>query len=335
MISGKPFPLNHASRHDQKGSRRTPHSPAFDPGNVRPPRVPIWSRKQRKVAATFHSKERKVKLKHTRTDLAVSPLAPAFGRMAEMKDELYLFARLGEPEGDGWVSMSKFVEDGDFVGEQLRTMKERWDVDNRSAAIGVVGGLAWQVGGAALFVYAAERRVPDLSPESVMLRLADDGLAEVAFVSGRFAALADDPESESATTLFENEDGLRSHLREGLEAMLEPVVDHSRAATRVSKRTMWNRASDLIGQRLLQFGETLADKEWCGHEAEKLVKSPGSPLDGATRFFVVEHGGREEVHLVRGCCCHGYKDPEHGYCATCPLLSREELEKRAVEAMSG
>lgn len=158
---------------------------------------------------------------------------------------------------------------------------------------------------------------------------------EAAFVSGRFAALAGDSEVESATAVFEDGDGLRSHLRDGIEGTISPVVDNVRAAMRVSKRTMWNRASDLIGQRMLHFGESVADKVWCGYEAERLVKAAGSPLDGATRFFVVEHGGREEVRIVRGCCCHGYKDPEHGYCGTCPLLSQEERERIAYEAMSG
>lgn len=274
-------------------------------------------------------------MRDTKTDLAASTLAPSFERMAEMKGDLYLFARLGAPEDEGWLPISRLMDDGDFVGGQLHAIKEKWNLDNRNAAIGIVGGVAWQVGGAALFVYATERRVPDLSPDNVMIRLVDGGLAEAAFVSGRFAALAGDPESEYATTLFDDEGGLRGHLREGIEGMLSPVVDNVRAAMRVSKRMMWNRASDLIGQRMLQFGETVADRSWCGHEAERLVKSSGSPLDGATRFFVVERGGREEVCLVRGCCCHGYKDPEHGYCGTCPLLSQEERERMALEAMSG
>jgi hypothetical protein len=267
---------------------------------------------------------------------AASPLARPFARMAGMKDELYLFARLGAPEDDGeWVSLSKEIEDGELVGEQLRTMKEEWEVDNRGAAIGVVGGLAWQVGGAALFVYATERRVPDLSPENVLLRLEQGGIAEVAFASGRFSALASDPDSDAASAVFESEDGMRDHLREGLEAAISPVVDHVRSHLRVSKRTMYNRASDLLGQRLLQFGDTgVADGEWCGREAERLVRSPDSPLDGATRFFAVENGGRREVFIVRGCCCHGYKHPEHGYCDSCPLLSQEELERRASEALA-
>lgn len=275
-------------------------------------------------------------MKNTKSDLSESPLAASFERMAKMKDELYLFARLGVPDDEGWVSMSRLTGDGEFVGEQLRTMKEKWNVDNRSAAIGVLGGLAWQVGGAALFLYATENRVPDLSPENVMLRFEDGGLAEVAFASGRFASLASDSEAGSADVLFEDGDGLRRYLRGGIEGMLSPAVGRIRVSLRVSKRTMWNRASDLVGQRLLQFGNLgVADKAWCGNEAERLVKSSGSPLDGATRFFAVEHCGREEVFIVRGCCCHGYKDPEHGYCGTCPLLSQEERERLAHEAMAG
>ncbi len=74
-----------------------------------------------------------------RIDPSGSPLAPSFERMMEMKDELYLFARLGiPPDGDGWVSMSRLTEDGEFVREQLLLMKEKWDLDSRNAANAVL-----------------------------------------------------------------------------------------------------------------------------------------------------------------------------------------------------
>lgn len=272
-------------------------------------------------------------------DLSASPLAASFERLAALKEELYLNARLGLPSGapedNSWTPLRKLTEDGESLREHLRLMRERWDLSNRNAAIGVVGHLVWQVGGAAIFLYATERRVPDLSPENITLRLADGGIEEVAFTSGRFAALSNDPASESAVATFEDEDGLRGWLREGLERMLDPVISEVRAATRVGKRTMYNRAADLAAQRMMGMDGVTGDGAWCGREAEKLVKSPDSPLDGATRFFTVEHEGREEIFLVRGCCCHAYKEPEHGYCGTCPLLSQEELEKRAAEAMAG
>lgn len=267
-----------------------------------------------------------------------SPLAPAFERMARMKEELYLNARLFDgtpPKGDGWVSMRRLMEDADFLREQLALIKGRWDLDNRGSAIGVVGNLVWQVGGAAIFVYATGRRVPDLSPENIALRLADGDLEEVAFTKDGFAALADDPASESAALTFKDEDGLRDHLRRRLEGILEPVITEVRAATKVGKRTMWNRAADLAAQRLLQVGEITGDRAWCGREAEKLIKEPGSPFKGPTGFFTVRHEGRKEIFLVRGCCCHGYKDPEHGYCGTCPLLPQDERERRAVEELAG
>lgn len=274
-------------------------------------------------------------MSEVRTDLSGSPLAESFERMAKIQEGLYLFARLGvPPEDDGWISMRGLLSDKDFLRECIGLYRKKWDLDNRTSAIGFVGNIVWQAGGAALLLYATERRVPDLSPRNIAFRLPEGGVEEAAFTTGRFAALAEDPASGNATATFEDEDGLREYLREGLEKLMEPVIDEVRAATKVGKRTMWNRTADLAAQRLFQIGEATGERAWCGREAERLVKAPESPLNGATRFFTIEHEGREEVFLVRGCCCHAYKNPAHGYCGNCPLLTREELERRAVEEMA-
>lgn len=272
-------------------------------------------------------------MSETRKTPEAPPLTETFGWLSRLREDLYLNARIGVPDGgEEWISAGESLANGDLLRDQLRRTREKWDLNNRDTAIGVVGGLAWQVGGAAVFCYATARRVPDLAPESLALRYADGDLEEVAFSEG-FAALAGDPAAEKALAVFNHEDALLGWLRRGLEQLLEPTVSEVRKATRVSARTLWGRATDLLAQTFLELGPYSGDQDWCGAQAEKLVKAPESPFNGNTEFFTVEHAGTREVFMTRAICCHGYKDPEHGYCDSCPVLTQEDRERLALEEL--
>jgi len=266
---------------------------------------------------------------------AASPLAASFERLAEIEEELYLSARFGESPERDWVPLPRILEDRQFLREQLRLVREKWDLDNRNTAIGVVGRVVWHVGGAAIALYATERRVPNLSPENLSLRLTDGDLDGAAFLSGGFAAVSGDPARDEAVAVFEDEDGLAEWMRAGLEGLLEPLISGLHAETRVGRRVLWGRSADMISQRFLGMGKLLGDRIRLGEQAERFVKSPGSPLNGNTGFFTVEHQGRKAVFFTRGVCCQGYKYPGSGYCGSCLLLSREEREQRAVAELAG
>lgn len=263
-------------------------------------------------------------------------LAETFERQACPLRELYIPARLGSPEGEGWVPAREITRDaGAFVRERLREAAADPGFDRRETAIDLAGDLAWWAWGAVVLIYATERRVPDLSPPNLLLRYEGGGLVEVAFASGCFAALADDPRSGAASEVFESEAAMRHRMRERLEELLGALIPAIRAETRVGERTLWGRASDLVAQRFLWTGELCGDWLWCGREAEAFVKAPGSPLNRNNGFFEVEHAGRSGVFMRRGVCCQEYRGPGGEHCEQCPVLPQQERERRAREVLSG
>lgn len=268
--------------------------------------------------------------------MASAAFAGTFARQAHPLRELYIPARLGSPRGEGWRSVREIQrEPGAFVRDQLAAAASEPGFDRRETAIDLAGDLAWWAWGAAVLFYATERRVPDLSPRDLLLRYECGGLGEVAFASGRFAALADDPDSGLASEIFAEEAGLRNRMRERLEEILRALIPEVRAATRVGERTLWSRASDLVAQRFLWTGELCGGWLWCGREAEAFVKAPGSPLNRNNAFFEVEHAGRSGVFMRRSVCCREYRRSGGDHCEQCPMLPHRELERRAREVLSG
>jgi hypothetical protein len=250
--------------------------------------------------------------------------------------DLYVPASIGTQGGEGWVSAGEIVGDaGAFVREQLRGARARPGFVKRDAAMSLVGDIPWWVWGAAILLYATERRVPDLSPRNVLLRYEAGYLEEAAFASGDFAALARDPEAASAARVFADEGTMRDWMRACLERLLSPLVPEVRAVTRVGERTLWGRASDLVAQRFLWTGELCGDWPWCGREAEAFVKAPGSPLNRNNAFFDVEHAGRRGVFMRRSVCCQEYRSPGGDQCEQCPMLPQAERVRRAREVLSG
>lgn len=269
-------------------------------------------------------------------DLCDPVLVRTFEKLAGTMRDLYVPAGLGAPEGEGWFSVGEIVEaPGPFVLARLEESGARTAPEVRDTAIDLAGDVPWRAWAAPILLYAAERRTPDLSPENVLLRYEAGYLGEVAFRSQRFAALAGDPRAGEAARVFGDEDEMRRWMRESLEGVLGSLVPEIRAATRVGERTLWGRASDLAAQRFLWTGELLGDWPWCGGEAEAFVKAEGSPLKRNNAFFAVEHAGQRGVFMRRSVCCQEYRSVGGEHCEQCPMLPRQELEKRAREVLAG
>lgn len=269
--------------------------------------------------------------------VAVPVFAGVFERLAGAMRDLCVPAACGRPpDAESWLSARDVVEDpGAFVRAQLNNSGARSAGAVRDVAIDLAGDVSWRAWGAPILFYAVERRVPDLAPGNVLLRYESGYLAEVAFPGGRFAALAGDPLAGEAARVFGREAEMRRWMRESLEDLLGPLIREIRAATRVGERTLWGRASDLAAQRFLWTGELCGDWAWCGVEAEAFVKAEGSPLNRNNAFFEVEHGGRRGAFMRRSVCCREYRAPGGGHCEQCPLLPRQELERRALEVLAG
>ncbi|ABG03391.1 conserved hypothetical protein [Rubrobacter xylanophilus DSM 9941] len=260
-----------------------------------------------------------------------SPLAEALGRV---DPDRHRFRMRAGASGEGWVVAAELVSDAALAGRQIQRARSRWGLRRREAAAYLVGSYAWGVGGPAAAAYVLARRVPDLSPQNVLVRLDEGGgIPEAALCGGRFAALASDPASGHPEALaFPGEPELLAWMRGRLVAGLGPLVELVSGLTRVGGRTLWGRAADLLAQSFLMVGEDTPDQVGCMRDARAFVS--GLPFGERVGFFVVGSGERRRAFMRRSICCQAYRNPGYGYCDSCPALSQEERERRALEELA-
>ncbi|MCA3748827.1 MAG: (2Fe-2S)-binding protein [Rubrobacter sp.] len=261
-----------------------------------------------------------------------SPLAEALGLIDPERH--YFRMRPVAGDGEGWVPATVLTSNEELAFRQIRRAQERWDLRRREAAAYLVGSYAWGVGGPAVAAYVLARRVPDLSPENVLVRLDEGGgIPEAAVRTGRFATLASDPAAGHPEAVpLPGEPALLGWMRERLIAGLDPLVSLVCGVTRVGGRTLWGRAADLLAQSFLMVGGDTPDQVGYMEDARAFVS--GLPFGERVSFFVVERGRQRRAFMTRSVCCQAYRNPEYGYCDSCPALSQEERERRAAEELA-
>ena len=246
-------------------------------------------------------------------------LAATLGRISALDE--YLTIELGTGGGDGWVPATELRA---ALPAILRRVGEDAGTDDvRIEAALFLWGYAWKVAAPPIACYLVERRVPDVGPENVALRIDDrGGVSELALRSARFAEVAGGPADDA---------DLLGWLRERLESHLAVVVGAVRACSPLGRRAPWALAADACADAFLHVGRKLGREQESCREAELfLAPRPGSRLRSRARFFTLEHAGRRETFLRRASCCLYYKVPAGAYCATCPLLPEPERERRLL-----
>jgi len=241
--------------------------------------------------------------------------------------------KLGAP-AEGWTTAEVLASDRKLLAEQTACLGERRDLSKRDAALYVLGSYAWGVGGPAIACHVLSRRVPDISPENVAVRF-DGGYCEAALVRERFAVLPADPAAgHPGAVVVADEAVLLGWMRERLVAGVEPLLEGLRTFVRIGERAARSRVADLASRAFLMVAADTDDPMRHAADAETFVTAPGSPLRGTTMFFVVERGGERATFLTRGACCRAYRRPGHGHCDSCPMLTKEEREERAIAQMA-
>lgn len=205
----------------------------------------------------------------------------------------------------------------------------------------------WPLIASAVACFLVDRRVPDLQPPHVRLRLPTEGTAEeagadhtaIAYTSGRFAALPTDPAAAHPDALIlGDEAALRDYLRTGLESHFAWVIAALSAAVGCNERGLWLYVTDRIAGTLawlmqMQNGQnclTCIDQE-----AGALLRVAGSPLyHQKIGFFKLTYKERTHVYLDRATCCYWYKQDGGDYCSTCPRRTEEDRNACLLKYMA-
>jgi hypothetical protein len=270
------------------------------------------------------------------TAIALShPLASTVEGITAINE--YLNVQLAPPVGDGWVTVEELIADRSPLREELLArIRRRYHTDDRHfVAMTFFGATIWQVVVASIASYLTARRVPQLNPANVMLRWDADGWADtVAIVNARFAALPDDPAADHVdVTIVADRDALRARLVEYIVSDYVPaLIDVTSATSPLGKHALWSVVADRCVGTIVWLAPQLNLTATCGTEVRALLQA--WPRKTRTNILAVEHAGRQELFLERSSCCLSYKVPEHGYCSTCPLVSREERVHRLRKYMA-
>jgi hypothetical protein len=274
-----------------------------------------------------------------------TPLVETIARVTAL--DPYLYTDVGDLEA-AWVRADELARvDTPYLDQGLALSVARYPgAERRVAGAFFIGHYVWYLAAAAIGSYLAERRVPDLAPTNVALRYGtftweEDGKTgvseriDVRFLSGRFAALPDDPAADHPDArIMPDEAALRDWLRMIMEAHIEPLVETIAARTRLGRRAQWNLAADSCASLFSHAGQHLDVAKRARAEGLTFIKAPGSPMRPShTSFTTLECNGHHDTFVERGGCCLYYRVAEGHNCLTCPLQPEDERKQRLLTYM--
>lgn len=257
-------------------------------------------------------------------------------------------ADIGVLEAD-WFRATEMSENPARLDQALALQARDYpQMEPRTKGSYFIGEYAWYVPSAAVTALMAERRVPDLSLENVALRVStvqwqegdysgESKRLDVRFLSGRFAALPDDPDAEHPdAVILPDETALREWLRSSIERHIAPLIEQIFVKTRLGRQAQWNLVADACAALFLGAGSLTSDQPRGEATGLAFVKAPGSPMKNPnTGYFTLEYGGHCETYRARGGCCRYYTVSENGEkCSTCVLVKQEERDQRILEYMA-
>ena len=209
----------------------------------------------------------------------------------------------------GWLPATRLA-DGSALPEVLSAARRRWGGSRHASA-----ALAWKsytywVALPAVVGYALTRRVPDMSPEQVLVRPHGEApFLEIGLRSPALAVLPDDPlaGAPGVRVVTDLAGFLRGTL---LDAHLSPVLDRLREHVRLGRRTLLGSLASGAAHGVLRARSAV----------------PGRPA--ATAQEVLSVLGVDdlveitpELAVQRRTCCLAFTLPQPKICQGCCLRS--------------
>lgn len=275
------------------------------------------------------------------------PLPQTFTRIHQLNQ--YIGARFGTPAAPDWLSPTELLApQSPALAAQINATQQRL----HTKAVNTIGGALlqeyqWPLISAAVGCFLVDRRVPDLQPEQIRLYVPATEPAEtevahssrIAFCSGHFAALPDDPAADHPdATLVPDLAALRDNLRTGLESHFGWVIERLSQGVGCNPRGLWLYVTDRIAGTLAWLMQE-QDKS-CGlariePEFNVLLRTPASPLmNKKVGLFELTYKDQTHAYLDRATCCYWYKTDGGDYCTTCPHHTKEDRNAKLLNYMA-
>ncbi|GLY26949.1 (2Fe-2S)-binding protein [Kineosporia sp. NBRC 101731] len=190
----------------------------------------------------------------------------------------------------------------------------------------LIGSLGYAAAGRLGIAIATTGQAYDVSPDSLMLRLDEDGLVEqIAVRSGRFAVLPDDPlVGAPGVEVVEDLAALVVWAAQGAHATLAPLIEQIHTSIRYGTVAMWNQVADSVLGPTTKSPLPAGGSQEAGRAAGQLfldaLVAQGAPIRRRGTVRIAENGaGQPILDPVRGMCCLFYRQGEEK-CGSCPLV---------------
>lgn len=117
-----------------------------------------------------------------------------------------------------------------------------------------------------------------------------------------------------------------------LVGTITPLVVAVRSQTRVGPRTLWGYVIDMSRFAMINLARQLGRdraEAWRQSAAwAEALYDAGAPRLSTPELAVYDPVLPNGTWAVRGACCLDFRDPDHGYCVTCPLLDHDSRAAR-------
>ncbi|MEM7125979.1 MAG: hypothetical protein AAF702_06615 [Chloroflexota bacterium] len=263
------------------------------------------------------------------------PLTQSLSRINQVEE--YFKARLGVPDDGDWLEPTTlFAHSSGRLNEWRRETAKLLRTKSRNMiGSSILQCYHWPVIVAPIGCFLVDRRVPCLSPDNLQVRLGEEGeVEEVAFVTGRFMALPNDPAADHPdATVLHNVDTLRDYLRTSLETHLGWVIKQLGAEIGSKPHSLWLDVADRCAATLIWLMQEVdADVtvDEIEREIEALIRVPVSPLNHKKiGFFTLTYGEQTHTYVDRASCCYWYRyeEAEGDCCTTCPRRPKQERDQ--------
>ncbi len=236
----------------------------------------------------------------------------------------------------GWVRCSDLLADPlRLVDWQVEVADAYGGGDDNGRLTGAGLVLDWYLGAVTLpaaGIFHLDRRVPSLSPDTMLLRLGPGGtVVAVALESSAFRCLVDDPATDEAALvaadLGELATGLRTEVVEHAERLLAAYAP----TTRIGRHGRWGAVADALDVAFLTGGWVSGDRARAAADARLVLgDGVGHLVGGSTLHEIVDDNGNWHWTRRRYSCCFVYRAPVGAVCVTCPRVSDEQRRHQAT-----
>ena len=197
--------------------------------------------------------------------------------------------------------------------------------NKKAASASLLLRIGW-AGGFQIASYLACRRVPYLRDYALHFG-AHTGLNGLWVKEAQFIG-----EGECAPTREGMPDAdtkcLRAHLLQSLIEFAEPIVAAQHAWSRFSRHALWAMVTSSWAGQFAAVARQMGDAELGIREAKETFSLAPEIMRAAPELYDVCSDDLVCTCQKRSACCLYFKSPGRNFCASCPILPKEERLER-------